>query len=411
MISPHHSILLSLIVTIWWNLVEYRQVTATKDWTFELISIKEAPIEVLSENESIPTKHDCSNSQCLDIFKCNVLDEHIRIFVYPITRFVDETQFSVSPPQSKEFQELLEAAVKSKYYTSNPDEACLFVPSVDLLTQASLDLATTSQILNSLSFWKNHGSNHLLFNMIPGSFPDYSRQIQVKTGNAIIAGGGFDSWMFRPGFDVSIPVFSPLSLSPKKTPVLRTKLIASTQFDGVSPEMKQVLVTLSQQHLDDISIFSHRCHSTKGTEGHHMICDTIGNSTSYPEVLSESTFCLLLPTAYLSSPTLSDILATGCIPVIVIDDIILPFPEKIDWARAAIRIRELILPSIFDILSHITEGKRQEMREYGHQVYSKYFSSMQSIALTTFDILNERIIPGSLKEKTRLPPCLSTNEV
>lgn len=33
--------------------------------------------------------------------------------------------------------------------------------------------------------------------------------IELSTGNAMIAGAGFDSWTYRPGFDISLPAFSP----------------------------------------------------------------------------------------------------------------------------------------------------------------------------------------------------------
>jgi len=56
----------------------------------------------------------------------------------------------------------------------------------------------------------NDGTNHVVFNMLPGSVPDYSTVIEVDTGKALIAGGGFSTWSYRRTFDVSIPVYNPL---------------------------------------------------------------------------------------------------------------------------------------------------------------------------------------------------------
>ena len=53
------------------------------------------------------------------------------------------------------------------------------------------------------------GENHLIFNMIPGSAPDYNTVIDVPIGKAMIAGAGFSSLTYRTGFDISIPVYSP----------------------------------------------------------------------------------------------------------------------------------------------------------------------------------------------------------
>lgn len=60
--------------------------------------------------------------------------------------------------------------------------------------------------------WKG-GENHLIWNMLPGSPPDFNTVIDLALGNALIAGAGFDSWTYRVGFDVSLPVFSPFAVT------------------------------------------------------------------------------------------------------------------------------------------------------------------------------------------------------
>lgn len=55
------------------------------------------------------------------------------------------------------------------------------------------------------------GANHLLFNMLPGSVPEYNTVLDVNIGKAVIAGGGFSSWTYRRTYDVSIPVYNPLT--------------------------------------------------------------------------------------------------------------------------------------------------------------------------------------------------------
>lgn len=47
--------------------------------------------------------------------------------------------------------------------------------------------------------------------MIPGSPPDFNTVIDLALGNALIAGAGFDSWTYRVGFDISLPLFSPFT--------------------------------------------------------------------------------------------------------------------------------------------------------------------------------------------------------
>lgn len=46
--------------------------------------------------------------------------------------------------------------------------------------------------------------------MIPGTVPDYNTVIDVPVGKAMIAGAGMSSLTYRSGFDISLPVYSPL---------------------------------------------------------------------------------------------------------------------------------------------------------------------------------------------------------
>ena len=47
--------------------------------------------------------------------------------------------------------------------------------------------------------------------MIPGQEPDFNTSLDVHIDKAILAGGGFSTWSYRPGFDISIPVFNSLT--------------------------------------------------------------------------------------------------------------------------------------------------------------------------------------------------------
>lgn len=63
-----------------------------------------------------------------------------------------------------------------------------------------------------LSFSWNDGQNHLLFNMVPGTAPDYKTVVDLSFGKAMVAGAGFDSWTYRSSFDISIAIYSDLAV-------------------------------------------------------------------------------------------------------------------------------------------------------------------------------------------------------
>jgi len=95
---------------------------------------------------------------------------------------VDERTDKVATTLSSEYFQILEAVLKSRYYTSNPNEACLFLPSLDLLNQNVFDKHLAGAALASLDFW-DRGANHIIFNMLPGGAPSYNTVLDVNTDN------------------------------------------------------------------------------------------------------------------------------------------------------------------------------------------------------------------------------------
>ena len=47
--------------------------------------------------------------------------------------------------------------------------------------------------------------------MLPGSTPDYNTTLDVPHDRALLAGGGFNRLSYRTKYDVSIPVYNPLT--------------------------------------------------------------------------------------------------------------------------------------------------------------------------------------------------------
>ncbi len=358
--------------------------------------------------QSLPTNDSCNHFNCFDVYRCgnhengiDLNEELISVYIYPSINYIDSNQRSISSPISQQFWQLLKAITDSPYYTSNPNNACLFIPNIDFLNQNNVRLEESSQILASLSHWNQKGTNHLIFNMISGSFPDYDTRLDVNVGNAIIAGAGFDSWTYRPTFDVPIPFYSTFSDQKfDENSVLAKKrkwFIVCAQIDSVSPLAEQILIQLESQNSDNIIVLGNECSSNSNTnDTHFKMCNNRRKiEVNYPLILTESTFCLIMKTAILGHPILSDSLMSGCIPVIIIDNYILPFEEKIDWKRFSIRIWEHSLHNLFDILKSFSQNKIIEMREQTVFIWKSYFSSMKTIGMTTLKIINERIFPNS----------------
>lgn len=169
--------------------------------------------EIVIMSKSLKPKaanNSCLFHTCFDVYHCGYNDENrISVYIYPSVRYLDDKGVPIILTISKEFHEILQTISDSIYYTSDPEKACLFVPPVDMLNQNHVHSQQIAQVLAALPYW-NEGTNHLLFNMLPGNAPDYHTSLQLDRDRAVLAGGGFSTWSYRRTYDVSIPVYNPL---------------------------------------------------------------------------------------------------------------------------------------------------------------------------------------------------------
>ncbi|XP_061193502.1 exostosin-2-like isoform X2 [Saccostrea echinata] len=343
---------------------------------------------------SKPTPQDskCTYHTCVNVFHCGYNDKtRISVYVYPLVQYFDENGDQVSPILSREFYEILEAISESPYHTDNPETACLYVPTLDTLNQNNIRTKELGNLYTLLNWW-NDGANHLIFNMLPGELPSYQTILEADTGKAMIAGGGFSTWSYRRGFDVSIPVINPflpdLNLKPKSNLESRKWLLISAQV-GLHSEYKEVMseVAASEKRF----LIMDRCGDDKKWDFTRRCQGSV--EYKYPDILQESKFCMVLRSARLGHTALSDALMTGCIPVIVADGYVLPFSEVLDWKRAAVVIREDDLKDVVEVLKSYSMERIYQMRRQAKFFWDNYFHSVKAITMTTLQIINDRVFP------------------
>lgn len=93
---------------------------------------------------------NCSYWDCFNIYRCG---ERLSIYVYPLIDYYDaEKPDSKSSLAilSKDFFEILKIIIESPYYTSDPKEACILIPSIDTLNLKRIDPSTVAKALASL---------------------------------------------------------------------------------------------------------------------------------------------------------------------------------------------------------------------------------------------------------------------
>ena len=146
----------------------------------------------------------CRMETCFDFTRCM---KDFKVYVYPIA---DESTGEVPLTPSAAYQKVLDVISESRYYTPDPSLACLFVLAIDTLDRDNLSADYVRNVpsrLQRLKLW-NGGRNHVVFNLYSGTWPDYSEDdLGFDTGEAILAKASMSVTSFRPGFDISIPLF------------------------------------------------------------------------------------------------------------------------------------------------------------------------------------------------------------
>ena len=324
-----------------------------------LHELEEAPTVELDtvDGHSRPSKSNCTHYNCFDIYRCGNHPKKMLIHIpTPMTFTHDHKRVT---PMSKDFVDILEAVVRSGYYTPDPEQACVFLPALDLLSEQGLDSKTVYAALSRSSDHWNDGRNHLIFTPYPRNAPG------LDLGSAMLAKAGLDGYTFRPDFDIALPSYSQKQeLSEPSTSLSGRKFLVLMAQNLPTPE--EILNVPNLYVSTELS-------------------------------MREAVYCLVLDLHLDSGRILSEILHHGCVPIIASDLSVLPFSSVLDWKAFSIRIYRHDLAKVMDIVMDVSEVRLQELQRQIHFVYQRYFANWKAIVQTTLDILNDRIVPHHAK--------------
>jgi len=300
------------------------------------------------------------NSDCFDVYRCGSRNGKLKVYVYPPVVYLAPSGDPVVN-LSTEFNAMLEALYTSEYYTPDPDQACIFVPSVDLLQSSHLNPGMVGRLLQSLQYW-GKGRNHLLFTM------DYSDYNPLPTDQAILATSDYSH--LRPGYDLALPIVSPFTLA--KPPAHRQYLLSYQH--SLDPHIQKIL---------------------SKSPASHLLLPIPPDLPKYLHMLGKATFCLVeLPSVPLTQ--LTDCLAVGSIPVIITPSPpSLPFSQLIDWVQISIQFRPASASSIVSTLQSLNPTHLQDMQKALHAAYTAHLSTPAKVMLSTLTILHRTIFSGA----------------
>ncbi|XP_019637096.1 PREDICTED: exostosin-1-like isoform X1 [Branchiostoma belcheri] len=349
----------------------------------------------------------CRMDTCWDFSRCPP-HKPFRVYIHPNAEYTDNT---LGPgPQSAAYTKILEALRRSGYLAERPEDACVLVLAVDTLDRDRLSpdyVSGAAQRIQALPLWNGDGTNHLVFNIYSGTWPDYAEELGFDTGRAVLAKASFSMDKFRPGFDISIPLFAkdhpqrggrPGDLTANTFPAATANKYllvfkGKRYLTGIGSETRNALYHL---HNGDDIILTTTCKHGKSWKSHDdgrcQQDQQEFDKYDYNTLLHNSTFCLVPRGRRLGSFRFLEALQAACIPVIEANGWELPFSEVIEWDRATITADERLLFQLPSILRAIPPEKILALRQQTQFLWETYFSSVERIVLTTLEILRDRIM-------------------
>uniref|UniRef100_A0A8C2WFZ8 Exostosin glycosyltransferase 1 n=1 Tax=Cyclopterus lumpus TaxID=8103 RepID=A0A8C2WFZ8_CYCLU len=338
----------------------------------------------------------CRVDSCFDFAPCQ--RNGFKVYVYPQQK---------GEKISESYQNILSTIEGSRFYTSDPGQACLFILSLDTLDRDQLSPQYVHNLktkVQSLPLW-NDGRNHLIFNLYSGTWPDYTEDLGFDIGQAMLAKASISTENFRPNFDVSIPLFSK---EHARTGGDRGFL----KYNAIPPLRKYVLVFKGKRYLtgigsdtrnalhhvhnaEDVVLLTTCKHGKDWQKHKDARCDKDNaeyDKYDYKEMLHNSTFCLVPRGRRLGSFRFLEALQAACVPVMLSNGWELPFSEIIDWNTAAVIGDERLLLQIPTTVRSIHHDKILSLRQQTQFLWEAYFSSVEKIVLTTLEIIQDRVL-------------------
>eukprot|EP01018_Ginkgo_biloba_P032394 Gb_02632 [translate_table: standard] len=330
----------------------------------------------------------CTMDACFNYSRCDDMDD-LKIFSYVVP----------SPP-FRYYSHLN----KTKWYTDNPDQACLFLIFLDT------EYPWPPQP-RELPHWDG-GMNHVLV-----SFADEWRQKHVpedSIGFASLLLTDMHETIYRPGFDISMTLppfyrshqFQNLKPSERKyiltfrglrylghneEGILRSEDSFREMHNG-----NDVIVAVSCKHpINDLK------RQKEPALGIHCEEDErIHANYSYGDLMN-STFGLAPAGIQPNSYRFTEILSAGTIPVLIADNYVKPFDTLIQWHKCLLQFPTTEMRRIVPTLRKMTKEEMEKRQEYCLKVYDEYLKDDEALLKAVIDSLKARFM-GVLPHLTPL---------
>lgn len=394
------------------------------------------PIRLLPDKDEsdfpLPkSNRNCRLHNCFDYSRCP-LTSGFPVYVY------NSDQFQFGSSLDPLIKQAFESTVRTNVYvTENANIACLYIILVGEMQEPVMPkLSDLEQQLHTLPYWRTDGHNHLIINLSRKS-ETQNFLYNISTGRAMIAQSTFYDVQYRPGFDIVVsPLVHAMSEPnfleiPPQVPVKRKYLFSfqgekveslrsslqevrsfEEEMEGNAPadyddRIITTLKAVQDSKLDFVLVeFTCKNQPKASLPTEWALC---GEREDRLELLKLSTFALIITpgdTHLVISAgcamRLFEALEVGAIPVILGEQVQLPYHDVIGWNEAALIIPKPRITEVHFLLRSISDNDLLAMRRQGRFLWETYFSTSDSVFSTVLAIIRTRIqIPAvPIREET-----------
>lgn len=383
------------------------------------------PIRLLPDKDdsSFPmpkSNRNCRLHNCFDYSRCP-LTSGFPVYVY------NSDQFNFGNSLDPLIKQAFESTVRTNIYvTENANIACLYIVLVGEMQEPVMPKPTElEQQLHALPYWRTDGHNHLIINLSRKS-ETQNFLYNVSTGRAMIAQSTFYDVQYRPGFDIVVsPLVHAMSEPnfleiPPQVPVKRKYLFSfqgekveslrsslqevrsfEEEIEGNAPadyddRIITTLKAVQDSKLDFVLVeFTCKNQPKASLPTEWALC---GEREDRLQLLKLSTFALIITpgdTHLMISAgcamRLFEALEVGAIPVILGEQVQLPYHDVIRWNEAALIIPKPRITEVHFLLRSISDNDLLAMRRQGRFLWETYFSTSDSVFSTVLAVIRTRI--------------------
>ncbi|XP_013153967.2 exostosin-like 3 [Falco peregrinus] len=394
------------------------------------------PIRLLADKDDVTfplpkSSRNCRLHNCFDYSRCP-LTSGFPVYVY------NSDDYPFGSSLDPLIKQAFEATVRTNVYvTENANIACVYIILVGEMQEPVMPKPTElEQQLHSLPYWRTDGHNHLIINLSRKS-ETQNFIYNISTGRAMIAQSTFYEVQYRPGFDIVVsPLVHAMSEPnfleiPPQVPVKRKYLFSfqgekieslrsslqevrsfEEEIEGNAPadyddRIITTLKAVQDSKLDFVLVeFTCKNQPKASLPTEWALC---GERDDRLELLKLSTFALIITpgdTRLVISAgcamRLFEALEVGAIPVILGEQVQLPYNDVIRWNEAALIIPKPRITEVHFLLRSISDNDLLAMRRQGRFLWETYFSTSDNVFSTVLAIIRTRIqIPAApIREET-----------